>query len=443
VQDCLGVPGFGGGLDDAVHEALDRAVAGEVVVDKLLRLGHAHADAARESEGALPVDDPEVDGLALRAHLAGNLFDWHAVDLGGDEAVYIPVRGEGLHQGLVLREVRQQPQLDLRVVGAEDAVALPGRDKRRPDFPPQFGPDRDVLQVRPAGAEPAGRGYRLVERGMHPVCPRIDKCSQFIDVGILELREGAVVEDEVGDGVVLGEFFEDCGVGAAAGFADSDGGELEFVEENCGQLLGGIDVEYCPGVVVDLVGEVFEGFGDLAGHFSQDAGVEGDAVELHCGEDGDEGHLDLLEEGVDLGLVFEAGLEVEVEAVGYVGVLGGVFGGRGRVDHVEGELVFALADEVGDRDAAVVEEVEGHCVHRVLAGRVEAVGGYHRVEVDALDGQAGVGEYEQVVLDILADLFHVFVGQNRRQVGADLFEGQVLRTEGGADGEVKCLVGLP
>jgi hypothetical protein len=47
----------------------------------------------------------------------------------------------------VLRQVRQQAQLDLRVVRADQHAPL-GRDERPADLPPDLGADRDVLQVR-------------------------------------------------------------------------------------------------------------------------------------------------------------------------------------------------------------------------------------------------------------------------------------------------------
>ena len=70
---------------------------------------------------------------------------------------------ERLAQLRLAGDVREDPQLDLRVVGREQPVALLG-DEGRADLAPELGADRDRLQVRVRRREPAGRGDRLVER---------------------------------------------------------------------------------------------------------------------------------------------------------------------------------------------------------------------------------------------------------------------------------------
>ena len=91
----------------------------------------------------------------------------HAEHLGRGRAVDVLAARERLAQLRLARDVREDPQLDLRVVGREQPVALLG-DERRADLAAELGADRDRLQVRVGGREPAGRGDRLVERRVQP-----------------------------------------------------------------------------------------------------------------------------------------------------------------------------------------------------------------------------------------------------------------------------------
>ena len=59
-------------------------------------------------------------------------------------------------QVLVARQVREDAQLDLRIVG-DDELLSRRRDESPPDLPPRGGPDRDVLEVR------VSHGFRLLE----------------------------------------------------------------------------------------------------------------------------------------------------------------------------------------------------------------------------------------------------------------------------------------
>ena len=61
------------------------------------------------------------------------------------------------------REVREQPQLDLRVVGGEQRPAL-ARNEAAPNVAAELAPDRDVLQVRVARRQASRRRDRLIER---------------------------------------------------------------------------------------------------------------------------------------------------------------------------------------------------------------------------------------------------------------------------------------
>ena len=156
------------------EERRDAREAFLVPVDDLTGLAVGNAEPAREPEGGDAVDDPEVDHLRAAALLFGDLVEFDAVDLGGDGLVDVLPLAEGVDERLVLGQVRQQTQLDLRIVRADKHAVL-RRDKRFADFPADVGADRDVLQVRVARTEPAGGGDGLVEA-------RVDPAGLWVDV---------------------------------------------------------------------------------------------------------------------------------------------------------------------------------------------------------------------------------------------------------------------
>ena len=60
---------------------------------------------------------------------------------------------------------------------------------------PERRADRDVLQVRVAAAQPAGRRDRLVEARVHAAGFGVDELRQRVDVGALQLHQPAPLEN--------------------------------------------------------------------------------------------------------------------------------------------------------------------------------------------------------------------------------------------------------
>ena len=73
----------------------------------------------------------------------------------------------GVHEHLLPREVGEDAQLDLGVVGADQVPTLLGQ-KGFANPAGKHRANRDVLQVWVAAGEPAGGGDSLVEIGVHP-----------------------------------------------------------------------------------------------------------------------------------------------------------------------------------------------------------------------------------------------------------------------------------
>jgi len=107
----------------AVHERLHPRVAGEVQVDVLLGSAAFDLELLRQAECRHAVDEAEVDCLGRAAQVVSHGLRRHPEHLGGGGAVHVGAGGERLAQALVLRQVRHDAQLDLRVVGGEQRPA--------------------------------------------------------------------------------------------------------------------------------------------------------------------------------------------------------------------------------------------------------------------------------------------------------------------------------
>ena len=149
---------------------------------------------------------------------------------------------ERLDEALVARQVRKQPQLDLRVVARQDDVVGTRRHKGRPHHAAQVAAHGDVLQVGVRGGEPAGSRDRLVVGGVHPAVAE-NLARQRVEVGRLDLHALAIVEDVGHHGVVACKALEKLGVrGVEAGLGLLEGAtrlgvarrQTEGVEEHAG-----------------------------------------------------------------------------------------------------------------------------------------------------------------------------------------------------------------
>ena len=144
-------------------ERLHLREAREVRVDVRLRLLLRDVQVLGEPEGRDPVDDPEVDHLGDRPLVLRQGRRLLAEDLGRGRRVDVLAAEERLAQLRLARDVSEDPELDLRVVGREQAVSGL-RDERGADLAPELGADRDRLQVRVRRREAPGRGDVLVDR---------------------------------------------------------------------------------------------------------------------------------------------------------------------------------------------------------------------------------------------------------------------------------------
>src|SRR6185437_2113154 len=109
----------------------------------------------------------------------------------------------------VTGHVREDPQLDLRVVRGEQHEVGATGDERSSNAATEWRADRDVLKVRVLAREPAGRGDRLIEGGVQPARVGIDERAKTFGVRRAELLDLAVLEDLVDHRVRGAQLLED------------------------------------------------------------------------------------------------------------------------------------------------------------------------------------------------------------------------------------------
>ncbi len=130
-EQRLGTARFAGLLEDAVETRADARELREVRGDEALGLLLRYAELTGEREGTHAVEDSEVDGLGAAPHVGRDEVGVDAEDLRGRGAVDVLTLLEHVDERLVAREVREEPQLDLRVVGRRAAGRLRGATKAR------------------------------------------------------------------------------------------------------------------------------------------------------------------------------------------------------------------------------------------------------------------------------------------------------------------------
>ena len=150
---------------------------------------------------------PKLTTLAARRWSARDHERRNAEDLRGGERVDVVAAAVGFDQQRIAREVSEQAQFDLRIIGGEQDVAGFG-DEGGANAASEFGADGNVLQIGIGGGKPSGGGSGLAEGGVQASGGAVDERGQSVDVGGFQLGELAVVENHAGDGMVFGESFE-------------------------------------------------------------------------------------------------------------------------------------------------------------------------------------------------------------------------------------------
>ncbi len=142
-------------LDRARDPLGDARHASAVGVDVRLRLLAGDVELVGQPEARDAVDDAEVDGLRAVALVARELGLVLSEHLRRRHRVDVVAARERVEQQLLAREVREDAQLDLRVVGRHEPRAVRG-DERLADLAADLGP-RPGCSAGSGGSPRAGR----------------------------------------------------------------------------------------------------------------------------------------------------------------------------------------------------------------------------------------------------------------------------------------------
>ncbi len=269
-------------LDEAVflrefysigHIGPDPGEALEIAVDEALRLGARNPQVAGKTEAGDAVDDAEVDRLGLAADVAGHLVQGDVEHLGGGEGVDVDPVLEGAAQFGDVGDMGKDAQFDLGIVEADEEAAFRGHESLT-DAAAFLGADGDVLQVRVGRGEAPGVGPGDRVGGVDAARIGVDRLLQGVGVGRFELGDLAPVEDPRRQFRPLrvavfqrGDVFQDVGAGAIGpGLALLAAGNLQAVEEDLAQLLGGAHVELLARDGLDFLLQLHELLREDIGH---------------------------------------------------------------------------------------------------------------------------------------------------------------------------------
>ena len=414
----------------ALHVARHARVSGEVAVD--VELGRLALDVqvGRQPEGAHAVDQAEVDDLGGAPLIGRDLAHRHAEHLAGGGAMHVLAGVERRQQALVAADVRHDAQLDLRVVGADDYG--PGRrDEGLADTPPFRRAYRNVLQVGVAGAQATGHGDRLAVAGVHAAGRRVDAGRQLVAVGRLELRQRAVLQQRLGQRIVLGQLVEHLlvGAGRAAGRL-LDRRQAELAEQDLADLLGAAEIEWLTGERMRLCFQ----FGDPAAQFGtlrdQPLAVDQHAGAFHVEQDLADRQFDVLVHMAQRRHGFDPRPQHLMQPERDLGVLGGVLGRAVERHLVEADLAGALAADLDEGDRAPAQVTLRQRIHVMAAMRLQHVALQQRVVRDAGQPDAVVGKHVTVVLQMLAHLAVMLALQPVAQPGQRGVERQLIGRAG-------------
>ena len=198
--------------------------------------------------------------------------------------------GERRQKARVLGQVRQHAQLDLGIVGGKQHVVRRGHEGAA-DLPPEIGANRDVLEIRRRGRQPAGDGGGLFVGGVNAPRPRVHEAQQGVGEPGPELGHLPVLQQRVDDGMAAGQLAQLGGVGGVAGLDLLGLGEPELVEQDMRQLRVGVHVEGLAGVLLDLGLEQGHALPQILVEPAEIGIVHQDAGVFHAGQHLGQGEL--------------------------------------------------------------------------------------------------------------------------------------------------------
>ena len=334
---------------------------------------------------------------------------------------------ERLFERLDIGDMRQQPELDLRIIRRQQHMAVIG-DKGGADLAAFLGPDRNILQIGIVGRQPAGRGDGLRIGGVNAFCLRVDLADQRVGIGTLELGKLPPVQYPGGQIMALrGQPLEHIGAGrVGAGLALLAARQRHFVEQHFAKLLGRADVEVTPGELVNLLAEFCNPLFEIVRQGPQHLRIDLNTSLLHLLQHANQRPFDPLIDR-DHMLRHQPGLEDIVQRQRDVGILGGVIERRIEGYFLEPDFLLSGAGDLAELDVGAPKMQMGQIVEPVaVQPAIQHIGQQHRV-VDRLDRDVIAGQHLVIVFGVMQHLERARVFQHRLEDRHRCLQRNLLR----------------
>ena len=316
------------------------AITLEIFGDEMRGLFLVNAELLSEAESREAVNHAEIDDLSHAAMLGGLREGRDIENFLRGARVNVLSATEGLNEDRVAGQMREDAQLDLRIIRRKKLVTR-GGDERGANLAAKFRANGNILQIWIGGAEAARRGAGLREARMQAAGDGMDQAGQHVGISGFEFGELAIFDDFLGQLVHGCEFFENVGGrGARFGATAARRLQLEFVEEDFGELLRRIDIEFHSGVTVDRFFQLADFFERGGGNAIQLDGIHADSRSFHARENGGERQINFFVE-VQQALSFDFGAKDRRDTQQKIGAFPGCAGQRAiqMAQHHLGEFV--------------------------------------------------------------------------------------------------------
>jgi hypothetical protein len=177
--------------------AADAFVAPEIGSDEARGFCAGNAQRLAEPTVPLTVNHPEIHGLCSRPVFARELFFAQLENFERGTGVNVLAGAKSVQQHRILRQMREDAQLDLRVIRAHEHVAG-GRDERLTDLASELGANGNVLQIRVGRRQASGGRHGLFPGRMDAAGAGVQEQRQSIDVCAFQLAQLANLENHFG-----------------------------------------------------------------------------------------------------------------------------------------------------------------------------------------------------------------------------------------------------
>ena len=214
----------------------------------------------------------------------------------------------------------------------------------------------------------------------------MDQFGKGIDVGRFEFAQIPITEDLQRKVMLERKFGQNIHIRGVACFGLLDHRQFQFVKEDLSQLLGRVDIEDLSGQSIDSFHLLLELGFNLFGKFLEKIQIDLHPIHLHLRQDDDERYLHLIKE-IFKSLLLQFRKKEVRKLKCHIRILTTIVPGLFKIDSGQRSPALPPASHhlfvVGDSPIQIFPGDLTEVV--VMFGRIEEVGGDHRIAVDPLE----------------------------------------------------------